>query len=165
MTPGRPADVPLPTDRGALSLPLPEGWETVIGRQALLPAVAVAPVSGSGPGFRSSIVVTVDRLGSTTLDRWQRSAEPALGHRLDEYLLLDLERVEVFGLPGARRLALHRWAPGVHVTMEQRMVVHWGVGVTITVTTATPSFPTERPILVPLIEAGRFVPADAEAAA
>src|SRR5206468_177335 len=51
-----------------------------------------------------------------------------------DYLLLDLERLPVAGLPGGRRLARHVSPEGVDLTMEQWFVLVDGAGITVTAT-------------------------------
>ena len=57
-----------------------------------------------------------------------------LPQMLTDYLLLDLERCQVAGRPGGRRLAHHLTLDGVAVTMEQWFTTVDGVGWTLTAT-------------------------------
>jgi hypothetical protein len=59
---------------------------------------------------------------------------------LDDYLLVDLERLVVDGRPGGRRLAHHVDQAGRALTMEQWFVADDQVGWTLTATVETWSY-------------------------
>jgi hypothetical protein len=124
--------------RDGVRLTVPDAWHTELGSADGVPIVAIAPAA---PGaFRANATVTVGAVppGMSFRD-WQSGTDAILPRTLTEYLLLDLEHVEVGGREAVRRLA-HHVADGVPVTMEQWAVLAAGLGVTLTVTAATPDW-------------------------
>lgn len=112
-------------------VPLPDGWE-ILPDAAPGTVVAVEP-TGSG-GFRSNLVLSAADNGDLSFRDWQVSTDRMLPQMLTDYLLLDLERCQVAGRPGGRRLAHHVSPEGVAVTMEQWFTAVEGVGWTLTAT-------------------------------
>ena len=112
----------------------PDGWEVLVDERAQT-AAALEPARDAG-AFRANLVLTVV---PTALDfrGWQRNTDLLLPRVLHDYLLLDLERVQVAGRPGGRRLARHLAPDGTDVTMEQWFALVDGAGVTLTGTVDT----------------------------
>lgn len=112
---------------------LPTGWEE-LADPAPGTAVAVEPAQASAGGFGSNLVLSgADNDGLSFRD-WQMTTDQLLPRMLTDYLLLDLERCQVAGRPGGRRLAHHITPDGVAVTMEQWFTTVDGVGWTLTAT-------------------------------
>lgn len=115
---------------------LPAGWEVYLDTYPGVALVGLAPQADEW-GFRTNVVVTVERLeAGTTLETWQANADQLLPQTLAEYLLLDLEQVQVGEHRGIRRLA-HHAADGRAVTMEQWTVLEAGGGFSLTASTST----------------------------
>jgi len=113
----------------------PAGWE--VGPQtahdSTMLALEPARPMVLGPGFRASLVFTAV---PTELDfrQWQVNSDLLLPKVLSDYVLLDLERLQVAGCSGGRRLARHVGPGGVDLTMEQWFLLVDGVGITVTAT-------------------------------
>jgi hypothetical protein len=128
--------------RPGFAVDVPAGW--VIDDTTGLPLVAGAPAV-EGVGFRPNLTVTVGDLPPRmAFDAWQRGCDILLARTLDGYRLLDLERVPVAGAAGVRRLAHHVVDRTTSVTMSQWAVATNSVGITLTVSVATPDFPALR---------------------
>ncbi|RKS75440.1 hypothetical protein CLV35_1906 [Motilibacter peucedani] len=110
-------------------LVVPDGWEPAADGSTGA-ALALEP-ERPGRGFRASLVLTVESTPLSFRD-WQVAADQVLPQLLADYLVLDLERLPVAGLPGGRRLARHVTAEGADVTMEQWAVLAGGLGITLT---------------------------------
>jgi hypothetical protein len=121
--------------RSGASVLVPEGWETSVnaGSDALVtmePATSLAP-------FRTNMVLTVVDNGGLSFRDWQVATDEMLPRMLADYLLLDLEKMTVWGHPGGRRLAHHISPDGVAVTSEQWFTAVGSRGYTLTATTET----------------------------
>ena len=112
---------------------LPTGWEE-LGDPAPGTAVAVEPAEASAGGFGSNLVLSCADNADLSFRDWQVTTDQLLPRMLTDYLLLDLERCQVAGRPGGRRLAHHITPDGVAVTMEQWFTAVDGVGWTLTAT-------------------------------
>lgn len=99
--------------------------------------VTMEPATSPAP-FRANMVLTVvDNAGLSFRD-WQVATDAMLPRMLADYLLLDLEKMTVWGYPGGRRLAHHvSTSRGVAVTMEQWFTAVDSRGYTLTATTET----------------------------
>lgn len=118
--------------RSGIAFPAPEAWE-VLGEPAADDVVVLEP-EWPGQVFRANLTLTVvDNAGMSFRD-WQVATDAALPGMLTDYLLLDLERLEVAGRPGGRRLAHHLSPEGVSLTMEQWFTDVEGTGCTLTAT-------------------------------
>ncbi|NYD40532.1 hypothetical protein [Nocardioides panaciterrulae] len=95
---------------------------------------ALEPASGR---FRSNVVVTEQPTGGLGFRDWQAGTDELLPRTLPDYLLVDLERLELDGHPAGRRLAHHAGPAGEALTMEQWFVLVDGVGHTLTATVET----------------------------
>ncbi len=110
---------------------LPEGlvWAAREPRRAEEP---------DAPGrFLANLVVTEVSTGGLGFRDWQVGTDELLPRVLDDYLLVDLERLDVDGRPGGRRLAHHAGPNGEALTMEQWFTLVDGVGHTLTATVET----------------------------
>ena len=111
---------------GGMTMPLPDGWERAEDAHPGLVLITVEPEQPADqePGFRANLVVTVDRLDDgLDLSEWQAGTEKLFPGSLTEYLVLDLERMQLAGVPAIRRLAHHRTDQNRSVTMEQWAIV------------------------------------------
>jgi len=102
---------------------------------------AVEPIDLERPDrFRANLVLTCDDLGGGTFRDWQVASDGVLPAMLRDYLLLDLERLEVDGLLGGRRLAHHVDQAARALTIEQWFVADDDRGWTLTATVETWSY-------------------------
>jgi hypothetical protein len=100
--------------------------------------VAREPADPAAPDrFRANLVLTVLSTGGLDFRDWQAGTEELLPRVLDDYLLVDLERIEVQGASGGRRLAHHTGPSGEALTMEQWFTLLDGIGHTLTATVET----------------------------
>ena len=135
---------------GGMTLPLPEAWERAEDPAPGLVLVAIEPehAPDDDPGFRANLVVTLDKLDDGLgLDDWQAGTERLFPTSLGDYLVLDLERLDLSGVRGIRRLAHHRTEQNSAVTMEQWTTVlpHPDGGVagwSLTASVATAQYPS-----------------------
>lgn len=116
------------------TIDLPPAWEILDDPQPGIPLMALEP--DRGEGFRTNVVVSADAVEATSLADWQRDNDVLLPDSLNEYQLLDLERIQLDGHAGARRLA-HHVVDGRPVCLEQWAVLRDGIGYTVTVTVET----------------------------
>lgn len=116
----------------------PPDWDSRLAPANGVVLAAYPPADDSD--FRSNLVLTMDDVGDATLRAWQRSVDVLLPTRLSGYHLLDLELVELGGLPGVRRLATHQTGEGLSLTLEQWMVLTRRTGYTATATCPTTHF-------------------------
>lgn len=127
----------MPGEGGAGLLDVPAGWE-VHDRPAEGALLVVRePAGDDPPAFRANLVVTAVPVGGLSFRDWQAGSDEILARALDDYLLVDLERLSVGGGPGGRRLAHHAGPRGEALTMEQWVTLVDGVGHTLTATVAT----------------------------
>lgn len=123
---------------GEASFEAPDGWEVV--RPAPDTTVVVEPDRADG-GFRANLVLTVGDNGDLDFARWQNGTGALLGGELVDYLLLDLERVDLDGHPGGRRLAHHTGPSGAALVMEQWFAQVGTLGYTLTATVDALRYP------------------------
>lgn len=115
-------------------VPVPAGWCIADDSELADTRVATeASVSDDG-GFLANLVLTAadDQAGS--FRDWQVTTDQLLPEMLHDFLLIDLERRDVAGHPGGRRLAHHVTPDGTAVTMEQWFTLVDGIGWTFTAT-------------------------------
>lgn len=118
--------------------PLPDGWDKLAQPPAGSLWAAVEPLDLDDPGrFRANLVLTCDDLGGLSFRDWQVGTDETLPRMLTDFLLVDLERLEIDGVPGGRRLAHHVDAAGRALTMEQWFVQDGDRGWTVTGTAET----------------------------
>lgn len=122
-------------------LTAPPGWEVhdrpAVGARLVLVEPAGPPSPSGSSGFRANLVVTAVPAGGLSFRDWQAGSDEILARALDDYLLIDLERLEVAGRPGGRRLAHHAGPRGEALTMEQWFTLVGDVGHTLTATVDT----------------------------
>jgi hypothetical protein len=117
------------------TMELPEAWERVDS----VAGVALITVEPERDGwFRSSIVVTIEQLASsTTFTQWTEAADGLVREALHRYLLIDSEPVEIGGHAARRTLAHHTTEDNHAVTMEQWILAEGGCGYTLTASAGT----------------------------
>lgn len=79
------------------------------------------------------VLTAADNRGLTFRD-WQVATDELLPRMLDDSALIDLERCDLAGHVGGRRLAHHVTPDGTAVTMEQWFTLVDGVGWSFTAT-------------------------------
>lgn len=120
---------------------VPQGWDKVTRPRSGTVWTAVEAVDLDRPDrFRANLVMTCDDLGGLTFKEWQVASDGVLPAMLQDYLLLDLERLELDGRPGGRRLAHHVDQSARALTMEQWFVAEDDLGWTLTATVETWSY-------------------------
>lgn len=116
----------------------PPGWEELAELPAGVRWAAREPQHPVDPGrFRANVVLTVDDTATLSFRDWQTGTDELLPRLLDDYLLVDLEKLEIDGAAGGRRLAHHAGPDGEALTMEQWFVLADGLGQTLTATIDT----------------------------
>ena len=119
----------------------PAGWDTLRQPPPTTVWTSVEPLDLDDPTrFRANLVLTCDDTTDMTFRDWQVATDEVLPHVLDDYLLVDLERLELDGRPGGRRLAHHVDDAGRALTMEQWFVLDGDRGWTLTGTCETWSY-------------------------
>lgn len=96
--------------------------------------------------FRANLVLSVVDNGGRDFKAWQQFTDEGLPHMLEDYLLLDLEKLDVAGQPGGRRLAHHLSPQGQSLVMEQWFTDRDGLGFTLTATVDAMRYATFAPI-------------------
>lgn len=120
---------------GAATVVVPSGWETSSVEVTDDIVLAREPVDRAAPeAFRANVVLVREDLGDLDFRAWQTAADEVMPSTLTDYLLLDLEHVEVAGRPGGRRLAHHVEPGGRAVVMEQWFTCQARTGYTVTTT-------------------------------
>ena len=107
------------------------------GADLVLLEPAQQPAADGVAGFRANLVVTAVPTGGLAFADWQAGSDEILARALDDYLVVDLERLEVDGHPGGRRLAHYRGPRGEALTMEQWVTQVGDLGHTLTATVDT----------------------------
>jgi len=143
---------------GAVSLLVPDAWETVRHPHDGVELVSVEPEQEGL--FRANLVLTVTDVAMSLRD-WQIGTESYLAAHLADYVPLDAERVAVGGQPGLRRLATYATEDNRSVTVEQRSTVVDGVGVTLTATTSTLAWAAQAELLAHVFSSLVVAPAGA----
>lgn len=122
--------------QAGFSISLPASWERVGVSKKCVALVAVEP--DQEEGFRANVVVTCEELPpGVALDAWQASAEELLARTLDDFLLVDRERLELDGRAVVRRLGHHAVEGTQAVTLEQWAMVRESVGYTLSASVGT----------------------------
>jgi hypothetical protein len=133
----RPGIIPYRHEAGGFALPLPEDWVRLDGPVPGISLVALEP-DRPEERFRANLVVTVEELDDgLDLDGWQASTEEHLPSALNDYLLLDRERMDLNGRVAIRRLAHHARPETGSITMEQWAFVVGRRGITLTASSST----------------------------
>ena len=119
---------------------------------------AVEPLDLDEPErFRANVVLTCDDTTGMSFRDWQVATDEVLPRALADYLLIDLEKLEVDARPGGRRLAHHVDTSGRALTMEQWFTLDEGRGWTLTATCETWSYDELAEVFADLAEAWRPV--------
>jgi len=117
---------------------VPDGWDKVARPQAGTLWTAVEPLDLEQPErFRANLVLTCDSLAGLTFRDWQVGTDEVLPRMLHDFRLIDLERLELDGQAGGRRLAHHLDHAARALTMEQWFVAGDDLGWTLTATVET----------------------------
>lgn len=118
---------------------VPDGWEVLTeGLPEGTTLIAREPAEPRAPDrFRANLVVTEVSTGGLGFRDWQVGTDELLPRILDDYVLVDLERLEIDGRPAGRRLAHHAGPAGEALTMEQWFTLVEGIGHTLTATVET----------------------------
>lgn len=139
---------PQPTPDSAVPLRIPADWEvavdpapgtSLVAREpaAATTADAADAASEDAERFRANLVATAVATGGMSFRDWQVGTEELLPRVLDDYLVVDLERLVIDDRPAGRRLAHHAGPAGEALTMEQWFTLVEGIGHTLTFTTET----------------------------
>jgi hypothetical protein len=116
-------------------LPVPTGWERSEAVEACA-LVAVEPPRGD-PHLRANVVVTLEVAGDDEdLEAWTLRSLAALEDSLQEAQVLDVETVEIGGVAARRALTHYLHADHGGATLEQWLLLHRGLGMVISCTTA-----------------------------
>jgi hypothetical protein len=119
-------------------LTLPAGWEVLDDDTGQTVLVAREPADTEHPDrFRANLVVTATPVGDLSFRDWQAGTDELLPRVLTDYLPVDLEKLEVAGHAGGRRLAHHASPDGEALPMEQWFTLVGDVGHTLTATVET----------------------------
>ncbi|MEW1953097.1 hypothetical protein [Terrabacter sp. NPDC080008] len=129
---------------GAVSLLVPDAWETVHHPHDGVELVVVEPEQDGL--FRANLVLTVTDVAMSLRD-WQVGTESYLAAHLADYVPLDAELLAVGGQPGLRRLATYATEDNRSVTVEQRSTLVDKTGVTLTATTSTLAWAAQSQLL------------------
>lgn len=135
---------------------VPQGWDKVARPPAGTVWTAVEPADLDRPDrFRANLVLTCDDLGGLTFRDWQVASDEVLPTLLQDYVLVDLERLELDGRAGGRRLTHHVDQAARALTMEQWFVADEDRGWTLTATVETWSYDALADDLAAVAEAWR----------
>ena len=116
-------------------LPLPRDWEHSENVHGCALVSIEPPRDGSH--FRPNVVVTVESLATDVeLESWAGSSLDALSESLHRLRVIDVDSVEIGGLPARRALThyLHDRFGGVN--LEQWSLIHRGLGYVVSCSTA-----------------------------
>jgi hypothetical protein len=117
---------------------VPDGWQVLSEPPPGAVWAAREPADPDQPErFRANLVLTVDEVDTLTFRDWQAGTDELLPRVLDDYLLVDHERLEVDGCTGGRRLAHYAGPGGEALTMEQWFVLEGSRGHILTATVDT----------------------------
>lgn len=87
--------------------------------------------------FRANAVLTCDDTTGMSFRDWQVATDEVMPRALADYLVIDLEKLDVDAIPGGRRLAHHVDHSGRALTMEQWFTLDGDRGWTLTATCET----------------------------
>lgn len=118
---------------------VPDGWDKLANPPTgtVWAAAEQVNLDDATGRFRANLVLTCDDLGGLTFRDWQVGTDEVLPRVLTDFVLIDLERLDLEGRPGGRRLAHHVDADGRALTMEQWFVAANDRGWTLTATCET----------------------------
>jgi hypothetical protein len=116
-------------------LPVPVGWERSEEVEACA-LVAVEPPRGD-PHLRANVVVTLEVVPEDEdLEAWTLRSLASLRESLQEAQVLDVETLEIGGVPARRALTHYLHADHGGAALEQWLLLHRGLGMVISCTTA-----------------------------
>ena len=119
----------------------PSGWDAMRSAPPTTLWAAVEPLDLDTPGrFRANVVLTCDDTTGMSFRDWQAATDEVLPRALGDYLVIDLEKLQVDGRPGGRRLAHHVDDAGRALTLEQWFTLDGDRGWTLTATCETWSY-------------------------
>ncbi|HEV2798064.1 MAG TPA: hypothetical protein VGV65_10635 [Nocardioides sp.] len=140
---------------------VPRGWDKAVRPYAGTLWTAVQPVDlEQADRFRANLVLTLDDLGGLTFRDWQVGSDEVLPRMLQDFLVVDLERLDIDGRPGGRRLAHHVDRAARALTMEQWFVAGDDRGWTLTATVETWSYDEQADELAEVAAAWRPLTGD-----
>lgn len=122
--------------------PIPPDWDRMARPPGETLWMAIEQHGLDSDRFRGTLAHTTEPLAPEIgLREWVHQTENLVRRTLRDYLLIDLERLGVAGLPGGRRLAHHTGPDDEALVLEQWFVIvehaHGSVGHTLTATLAT----------------------------
>lgn len=116
----------------------PPGWVRLSQPPPATLWAAVEALPEDAPGqFRANLVLTCDDTSLMGFRDWQVATDEVLPRTLTDYLVVDLERLEIDGCQGGRRLAHHLDGVGRPLTMEQWFTQQGERGWSLTATVET----------------------------
>ena len=121
--------------------PVPSSWDVLSRPPADTVWVAVEPQPMGVADFRSSLAYTISTISDIGLREWVNSTEDLLKNLLPGYLLIDLQRLDIGGAMGGRRLAHYRGPNGEALVTEQWFVSVGVQGHTLTATVEAQRYP------------------------
>lgn len=117
------------------SLTTPDGWEPASEQVPGTDLVVLEPVDPAAPDrFRANLVLSQMPNGPIGFADWQTGTDELLAQMLERYAVLDLERRDIEGYEGGRRLAHHAGPGGEALVLEQWFFLVDGVGHTLSAT-------------------------------
>lgn len=119
---------------------------------------AVEPLDLDDPQrFRANAVLTCDDTTGMSFRDWQVATDEVMPRALVDFLLIDLEKLEIDARPGGRRLAHHVDGNGRALTMEQWFTLDGDRGWTLTATCETWSYDDLAEVFATLAQTWRPV--------
>jgi hypothetical protein len=137
---------------------VPASWSVYLDPEPSVSLICLEPPDDDPGGFNANLVLTVSDLAGMSFSHWQSTTERALHSALNDYFVIELERLHVLGAPGGRRLAHHTTPAGVPVTLEQWFSCLNGSGYTLTLTIDTPRYTPAATILADIAASIRLTP-------
>lgn len=115
----------------------PVDW-VVVGTDAA--GSVLAEPGGADGGFRASLVMTAEALGDVDFATWQNDAEALEAAALQDFRLIDREKISIAGHPGGRRVAHHVDGSGRAVVLCQWFTLVNATGWTLSGTVDAPRY-------------------------
>jgi hypothetical protein len=116
-------------------LPLPPGWERSENVHGCA-LIAVEPPR-EDPHFRANVVVTVEPLDEAAdLEGWSERSLDALRESLNRLRVIDLDTLEIGGLPARRALTHYLHGQFGGINLEQWSLISAGLGYVVSCSTA-----------------------------
>jgi hypothetical protein len=122
------------------------------------PGVALVALEPDRGGiFRCNLVVSIDVVPEgLDLAGWQAGAETMMRQAMPDFLLLDLDELEIGGRPAMYRLAHHLVPDQGAVTMAQWMFLRPGLGFTLTGSVGTMEYAERADFFTDVATSVRF---------